>query len=144
MVKRWTSLKPQRCVICNAKLGGSQRKDINSPFYPPLVFTIVIHLLIAFLLIDNVSATSIDIVYINASTTAEVYFNNGSNQYYYNETNTLTDDYNTVMITGTIDNNDDLIDNPTIIYDKVLYILAIIFFAFMFLLVVWTVKKVIG
>jgi hypothetical protein len=119
-------------------------KDINSLFYPPLVFTIVIHLLIAFLLIGNVSATSIDIVYVNTSTTAEVYFNNGSNQYYHNETNTLTDDYNTVMITGTIDNNNDLIDNPTIIYDKVLYILSIIFFAFMFLLVVWIVKKVIG
>ena len=119
-------------------------KDINNPFYPPLVFTIIIHLLIAFLLISNTSATTIDIVYINDSTTAQVYFNNGSTQYHYNETNTLTDDYNTVMITGTIDDSDDLLENPTIIYNKVLYILAVIFFAFMFLLVVWIIKKVIG
>ena len=103
-----------------------------------------IYLFIGLLLIGNVSATSIDIVYVNTSTTAEVYFNNGSTQYHYNETNTLTDNYNTVMITGTIDNSDDLINNPLIIYDKLLYILAVIFFAFMFLLIVWIIKKVIG
>jgi hypothetical protein len=104
----------------------------------------IIYLLIGMLFIGGASATIIDIVYINNSTTAQVYFNNGSTQYHYDETNTLTDDYNTVMITGTIDNSDDLIDNPTIIYDKVLYILAVIFFAFMFLLAVWIIKKVLS
>ncbi len=104
----------------------------------------LIYLLIAFLLIGNASATTIDIVYVNASTTAQVYFNNGTNEYQYNETNSLTDDYNTVMITGTIDESEDLLDNPTIVYDKVLYILAVIFFAFMFLLAVWIIKRVIG
>ncbi len=104
----------------------------------------LIYLFIAFLLIGNASTTSIDIVYVNSSTTAQVYFNNGSNEYQYNETNSLTDDYNTVMITGTVDESKDLLENPTIIYDKVLYILAVIFFAFMFLLAVWVVKKVIG
>jgi len=104
----------------------------------------VFYLLLAFLLIGTASATTIDIVYVNASTTAQVYFSNGTDQYHFNETNTLTDDYNTVMITGTIDESNDLLDNPTIIYDKVLFILAVIFFAFMFLLVVWIVKKVIG
>ncbi len=104
----------------------------------------LIYLLIAFLLIGNASATTIDIVYVNDSTTAQVYFNNGTTQYQYNETNTLTDDLNTLMITGTVDESKDLLDNPTIIYDKILYILAVIFFAFMFLLAVWIVKKVIG
>ncbi len=94
--------------------------------------------------IGNTSATTIDIVYVNDSTTAQVYFNNGTDEYQYNETNTLTDDYNTVMITGTVDESKDLLDNPTIIYDKVLYILAVIFFAFMFLLAVWIIKRVIG
>lgn len=104
----------------------------------------IIYLLIGFLLIGNASATSVDIVYVDTNTTAQVYFNNGSTQYHYNETNTLTDDFNTLMITGTVDNSDDLVDNPTIIYEKVLYLLAIIFFAFMFLLAVWIIKKVIG
>ena len=104
----------------------------------------ILYLLIAFLLIGNTSATSIDIVYVNDSTTAQVYYNNGSTQYQYNETNTLTDDLNTLMITGTMDNSKDLLDNPTIIYNKVLYILAVIFFAFMFLLAVWIIKRVIG
>ena len=103
-----------------------------------------LYLLIGLVLIGNVSATSIDIVYVNASTTAQCYFNNGSTQYHYNETNTLTDDLNTLMITGTVDNSRDLIENPTIIYEKVLYILAVIFFAFMFVLTVYIVKKVIG
>ena len=102
----------------------------------------IFYLLIAFLLIGNVSASTIDIVYVNDSTTAQVYFNNGTDEYQYNETNSLTDDLNTFMIIGTVD--EDLLDNPTIIYDKVLYILAVIFFAFMFLLTVWIVKKVIG
>jgi hypothetical protein len=104
----------------------------------------IIYILLGFLLIGNASTTSVDIVYVDTNTTAQVYFNSGSTQYHYNETNTLTDDFNTLMITGTIDNSDDLIDNPTIIYDKVLYILAVIFFAFMFLLAVWIIKKVIG
>ena len=102
------------------------------------------YLLIGLLLIGNASATTIDIVYVNASTVAQCYFNNGSTQYHYDETNSLTDDLNTLMITGTVDNSRDLIDNPTIIYDKVLYILAVIFFAFMFVLAVYIVKKVIG
>lgn len=104
----------------------------------------LLYLLIGFLLIGNASATSVDIVYVDTNTTAQVYFNNGSTQYHYNETNTLTDDFNTLMITGTVDNSDDLVDNPTIIYEKVLYLLAVIFFAFMFLLAVWIIKKVIG
>lgn len=104
----------------------------------------IIYILLGFLLIGNASTTSVDIVYVDTNTTAQVYFNSGSTQYYYNETNTLTDDFNTLMIAGTIDNSDDLIDNPTIIYDKVLYILVVIFFAFMFLLTVWIIKKVIG
>ena len=104
----------------------------------------LIYLLIAFLFIGNASATTIDIVYVNASTTAQVYYNNGSTQYQYNETNSLTDDLNTLMIIGTVDDSKDLLDNPTIIYDKVLYILAVVFFAFMFLLAVWIIKKVIG
>ena len=104
----------------------------------------IIYLLFAFLLIGNASATSIDIIYVNTSTTAQVYFNNGSTQYQYNETNSLTDDLNTLMITGTVDESKDLLDNPTIVYDKVLYILAVVFFAFMFLLAVWIIKKVIG
>ena len=92
----------------------------------------------------NASATAIDIVYVNASTTAMVYYNNGSTQYQYNETNSITDDLNTLMITGTIDESKDLLNNPTIIYDKVLYILAVVFFAFMFLLAVWIINQVIG
>ena len=104
----------------------------------------IMYLLIGLVLIGNTSATTIDIVYVNASTTAQCYYNNGSTQYHYTETNTLTDDLNTLMITGTVDNSKDLIDNPTIIYDKVLYILAVIFFAFMFVLAVWIVKRVIG
>ena len=104
----------------------------------------IMYLLIGLILIGNASATSIDIVYVNASTTAQVYFNNGSTQYHFDETNSLTDDLNTLMITGTVDNSRDLIDNPTIVYEKVLFILAVIFFAFMFILAVWIVKKVIG
>ena len=104
----------------------------------------IMYLLIGLLLIGNASATTIDIVYVNASTVAQCYFNNGSAQYHYEETNSLTDDLNTLMITGTVDNSRDLIDNPTIIYEKVLYILAVIFFAFMFVLAVYIVKKVIG
>ena len=103
-----------------------------------------LYLLIGLMLIGNASATTIDIVYVNANTTGQVYYNNGSTQYQYNETNTLTDDLNTFMITGTVDNSRDLIDNPTIIYEKVIYILAVIFFAFMFILAVYIVKKVIG
>ena len=104
----------------------------------------IMYLLIGLLLIGNTSATTIDIVYVNASTTAQCYFNNGSTQYHYDETNTLTDNLNTLMITGTVDDSRDLIDNPTIIYEKVLYILTVIFFAFMFILAVYIVKKVIG
>ena len=104
----------------------------------------IIVLVVAIICLGNASATTINIVYVNASTTAQVYFNNGSAQYQYNETNSLIDDLNTLMITGTVDNSRDLIDNPTIIYEKVLYILAVIFFAFMFILAVWIVKKVIG
>ncbi len=104
----------------------------------------ILYLFIAFLFIGNALATTIDIVYVNDSTTAQVYYNNGTTQYQYNEINTLTDDLNTLMITGTVDDNKDLLENPTIIYDKVIYILAVIFFAFMFLLAVWIVKRVIG
>ena len=103
-----------------------------------------LYLLIGLMLIGSASATTIDIVYVNASTTAQCYFNNGSTQYHYNETNTLTDSLNKLMITGTIDDSQDMIDNPTSVYDNVLYILAVIFFAFMFILPVWIVKKVIG
>ena len=106
----------------------------------------LIYLLIGLLLIGNAnaSATSIDIIYINNSITADVYFNNGTTEYQHEETNTLNDDFNTVMIAGSIDSADDVMDDPTIIYGKVLYILGVIFFAFMFLLVVWIIKKVIG
>ena len=104
----------------------------------------VIVLVVAIICLGNASATTIDLVYVNTNTTAECYFNNGSTQYYHEETNSLTDELNTLMITGTVDNSRDLIDNPTIIYDRVLYILAVIFFAFMFLLSVYIVKKVIG
>ena len=107
-------------------------------------YFMIITIAILFFGVGIASATSIDIVYMNASTTAQVYFNNGSTQYQYNETNSLTDDLNTLMITGTVDDSKDLLDNPTIIYNKVLYILAVIFFAFMFLLAVYIVKKVIG
>lgn len=94
--------------------------------------------------IGNAYATSVDIVYVSDNTTACVYFNNGTTQYQYNETNSLTDDLNTLMLTGTVDNSQDLIENPTIIYNKLIYILGVLFFAFMFILVVWIVKKVIG
>ena len=104
----------------------------------------VMILLIGLLFIGSASATTIDIVYVDTNTTAECYYNNGSTQYYQEETNTLTDDLNTLMITGTVDDSKDLIENPTIIYDKVLYILAVIFFAFMFLLTVYITKKVMG
>lgn len=103
-----------------------------------------IYLLIGLMLIGNVSATDIDIVYINSSTTAEVYYDNGSSQYFYNETNTLSDNFTTVMVSGTVNNNDDLLDNPTIMYGKIIFIFTVIFFAFMFLLIVWIIKKVIG
>lgn len=103
-----------------------------------------LYLLIGLLLIGNASATSIDVVYVNASTTAQIYYNNGTTQYHYNETNNITDELNTFMIIGTVDDKQDLINNPTIIYDRVLYILAVIFFAFMFLLAVWIIKKVVG
>ena len=103
-----------------------------------------IYLLIGLMLIGNVSATDIDIVYINESTTAEVYYDNGSSQYFYNETNTLSDIFTTVMVSGTVNNNDDLLDNPTIVYGKIIFILTVIFFAFMFLLIVWIIKKVLA
>lgn len=105
---------------------------------------LIYYLLMGLLLIGNASATSIDIIYINNNITADVYFNNGTTEYHHEETNTLDDDFNTVMIAGSVDNVDDLMDDPTIIYGKVLYILGVIFFAFMFLLVVWIIKKVIG
>lgn len=104
----------------------------------------IIYLFVGLLLIGTASATNIDIVYINSTITADVYFNNGTTEYQHEETNSFDDDFNTVMIVGTTDSSDDLMDDPTIIYGKVLYILGIIFFAFMFLLVVWIVKKVIG
>lgn len=107
----------------------------------------LIYLLIALIFVvnaPNASATNISVVYINDSITADIYFNNGSNQYYQEETNLLSDNYNTVMIVGTIDTADDLLNDPTIIYDKILYLLGILFFAFMFVLVIWIIKKVIG
>jgi ATP-dependent Zn protease len=104
----------------------------------------IIVLIVTIICLANASATTIDIVYVNANTTAQMYFNNGSTQYQYNETNTLTDSLNTLMITGTVDNSKDLIDDPSVVYEKVIYILAVIFFAFMFILVVWIIKKVIG
>lgn len=103
-----------------------------------------IYLLVGLMLIGNVSATDIDIVYVNSSTTAEIYYDNGSSQYYHNETNTLSDNFTTVMISGTVENDEDLLDNPATMYSKVIFILVVIFFAFMFLLVVWIIKKVIG
>ena len=96
------------------------------------------------LLAGSASATSIDIVYINDNITADIYFSNGSTEYQHEETNVFNDNFNTIMIAGTVDNSDDLLDNPTIIYGKVLYLLGVIFFAFMFLLVVFIIKKVIG
>ena len=102
------------------------------------------YLLIGLLFIGSASATTIDIVYVDTNITAQCYYNNGSPQYYHEETNALTDDLNTLMITGTVDNSRDLIDNPTIVYEKVIYILAVIFFAFMFILAVYIIKKVIG
>ena len=103
-----------------------------------------IYFLIGLMLIGNVSATEIDIIYINDSTTAEVYYDNGSKQYFYNETNTLSDNFTTIMVSGTVNDNDDLLDNPTIMYGKIIFILTVVFFAFMFLLIVWIIKKVIG
>ena len=104
----------------------------------------LIYLFVGLLLVGGASATNIDVVYINDSITADIYFNNGSTEYQHEETNVLNDNFNTVMIAGTVDKSEDLLDNPTIIYGKVLYLLGVIFFAFMFLLVVFIIKKVIG
>lgn len=101
------------------------------------------YLLLGLLLIGGASATNVDFVYVNDSTIAEVYYSNGSEQYY-TENNSLSENFTSLMVTGTAELDTDLLDNPTIIYDKVLLILSVIFFAFMFLLTVWIIKEVLG
>lgn len=100
--------------------------------------------MLALLLIGNAAASQINIIYTGNQTTAELYYCNGSEEYFYAANNTLTDDFNTVMITGHNDNDDDLIENPLIVFDKLLFILTIVFFSFMFLVIVFVIKKVIG
>ena len=103
----------------------------------------LLYILFGLLLIGIASATNVNFVYINDSTVAEVYYSNGTAQYY-TENNSLSENFTSLMVTGTAEPNTDLLDNPTIIYDKVLLILSVVFFAFMFLLVVWVIKKVLG
>jgi hypothetical protein len=101
-------------------------------------------LLLTLLLIGNASATQINVIYTSNLTTAELYYCNGSEKYFYNTTNTLSDNFNTIMISGHNDNSDDLIENPLIVFDKLLFILTVVFFSFMFLVIIYVVKKVIG
>ena len=101
-------------------------------------------MLLTLLLIGNASATEINVIYTSNVTTAELYYCNGSEEYFYNATNELSDNFNTIMISGHNDNADDLIENPLMVFDKLLFILTIVFFAFMFLVIVYVVKKVIG
>lgn len=101
-------------------------------------------MLLTLLLIGNASATQINVIYTSNQTTAELYYCNGSEEYFYNVTNELSNDFNTVMLSGHNDNDDDLIENPLIVFDKLLFILTIVFFSFMFLVIVFVVKKVIG